>query len=494
MTPSKRVDSLERELLTLAVNKPDAAEIVAAMALAAWQNPAHARIAQAIKELLARGEAVGVGTVGSVLGDPVIRECFGNWAAFTDCISSMTATLPANDYRRMIEENAAKRTMQHGLNDAQRMMQEGHSLADVQEQLQATVDSTSRASSKEHRDGPVLVCLADVEAKPVAWLWDGRVPLGRITLLVGYPGEGKSFLTTDMASRVSTGTPWPDGTDCPHGSVIFICAEDNPGDTIRPRLDAHWADCNKVHTLAMVKRSNRGKQNKTMFSLADVDALEKTLQQVPDCKLIIIDPIGSFLGGKVDAHRDNEVRSVLAPVAHLADKYGCAVLVVCHRNKGRGSRADDLAMGSRAFTGIARTVWHLSSDTQDKKRRLLLPGKNNLAPEGDGLAFTIQGQPPAIAWEREPVRMSADEALAVENSTGDERRPGPEPKVRNAAKEWLTELLRKGSMTAQDIKREAESAELAWRTVQRAAEELGIVRTKDQFSGHWRWSLPDDAK
>lgn len=344
-------------------------------------------------------------------------------------------------------------------------------------------------------DGPVLVCLADVEAKPIAWLWEGRIPLARITLLVGYPGEGKSFLTTDMASRISTGTLWPDGTDCPLGSVIFICAEDNPADTIKPRLDAHMADCSKVHILTMVKRSSKGKQNETMFSLADVDALEETLKRLPDCKAIIIDPIGSFLGGKIDAHRDNEVRSVLAPVAQLADKYGVAVFVVCHRNKGRGNRADDLAMGSRAFTGIARTVWHLSRDTQDKKRRLLLPGKNNLAPEGDGLAFTIQGQPPAIAWEREPVRMNADEALAVENgSNGDERKPGPEPKVRNAAKEWLTELLRKGSMTAQDIKREADSAELAWRTVQRAAEELGIVRTKDQFSGNWRWSLPEDAK
>lgn len=343
-------------------------------------------------------------------------------------------------------------------------------------------------------DGPVLVCLADVAAKPVAWLWDGKVPLGRITLLVGFPGEGKSILTTDMASRVSTGTPWPDNTVCPHGSVIFICAEDNPGDTIRPRLDAHLADCTKIHILTMVKRSSNGKQNETMFSLTDIDALEKTLQQVPACKLIIIDPIGSYLGGKVDAHRDNEVRSVLAPVAQLADKYGPAVLVVCHRNKGRGSRADDLAMGSRAFTGIARTVWHLSRDTQDKKRLLLLPGKNNLAPEGDGLAFTIQGQPPAIVWERESVRMNADEALAAENGNGDERKPGPEPKVRNAAKKWLAELLHAGGMTTQSIKQEAESAELAWRTVQRAAEELDIVRTKDQFSGNWRWSIPPPDK
>ena len=113
--------------------------------------------------------------------------------------------------------------------------------------------------------------------------------------------------------------------------------------------------------------------------------------RLPDCKLVVIDPIGSFLGNGTDAHRDNEVRGVLAPVAMLAEKHGPAVLVVAHRRKSAGSIADDLALGSRAFTGIARAVWHLTRDPDDKARRLLLPGKNNLAREGDGLAFSISG-------------------------------------------------------------------------------------------------------
>lgn len=493
MYSQDRINALECDLLTQAGSKPEAAEIVAAMAPGSWQNPAHARIAQLIKELHSRGDVVSIASVGAVLGDAAIRDWFGDWARFTDCLSSKNTSLPASTLRKMIEEAAAKRKMQYGLKDAQRMMQEGHSLADVQEHVQATVDSTSRVTPKQHHDGPVLVCLKDIEPKSVDWLWDGRIPLGRITLLVGYPGEGKSFLTTDMASRVSTGTPWPDKRVCPQGSVIFICAEDNPGDTIRPRLDAHSANCDKIHLLTMVKRSGKGKQHETLFSLADVDALEKTLQQLPDCKLIIIDPIGSFLGGKVDAHRDNEVRSVLAPVAQLAEKYCVAVLVVCHRNKGKSNRADDLVMGSRAFTGIARSVLHLSRDALDKKRRLLLPGKINIASECDGAAFTIIGQPPAIAWEHNPVMMNADDALAVENNGIHEAKPGPKPLARNAAGEWLATLLAKGSMTVPEIKQAAQDAGLAWRTTQRAAEELGVVRTKDQFSGNWRWS-PGDAK
>ena len=202
------------------------------------------------------------------------------------------------------------------------------------------------------------------------------------------PGLGKSYLTCDMASRVSNGTPWPDGSDCELGSVLLITGEDDPHDTIRPRLDIHEANVKKIHLLSTVHRLNRdGKTQEFMFTLADVQALETTLKTLSDCRLIIVDPIGSFLGAGTDAHRDNEVRGVLAPIAKLAEQTGAAVLMVVHRRKGGGSNADDLALGSRAFTGIARSVWHLVPDSNSSERRLLLPGKNNLAMQQQGLAF-----------------------------------------------------------------------------------------------------------
>ncbi len=341
--------------------------------------------------------------------------------------------------------------------------------------------------------GPVLVCLADVEPREIKWLWPGRVPMGRITLLVGRPGAGKSFLTTDMAARITTGTPWPDGSDCPAGSVILISAEDDPGDTIRPRLDAHYADVRKVHLLSAVRRLGEdGQPYEVLFTLADVAALETALKTLPDCRLIVVDPIGSFLGRDTDAHRDNEVRGVLAPVAKLAEKYGPAVLVVAHRRKSAGSIADDLALGSRAFTGIARAVWHLSRDPDNKNRRLLLPGKNNLAPEGNGLAFAIVGDPAAVAWEHDPVAMSADDALAQENGFGGEdAKPGPQPEARSHAAEWLRELLKAGPMEVAKIKDEAKAAGYAWRTLHRAKDELGIRPYRERFGGNWKWKLPD---
>ncbi len=340
--------------------------------------------------------------------------------------------------------------------------------------------------------GPVLICMADVEPREVRWLWLGRVPLGRITLLVGRPGESKSLLTTYMAARVSTGMPWPDGQECPAGSVILISAEDGPNDTIRPRLDANLANVRKVHLMSAVRRTSQdGQLHEVMFTLADVANLELALKELPDCRLIVVDPIGSFLGGKTDAHRDNEVRSILAPVAKLAEKYGPAVLVVAHTRKSAGSFADDLALGSRAFTGIARAVWHVTRDSNSKDRRLLLPGKNNLAAESTGLAFSIIGTPPAIAWEPAPVAMTADEALAVQNCRKEDSKPGPEPEALNQAADWLAaELADLVERPVKKLREDAEAAGLNWRSVQRASNKLGVRVYRAGFGGGCVWQLP----
>ena len=352
------------------------------------------------------------------------------------------------------------------------------------------------------RAGPVVTCMADVQAEEISWLWPGRIALGRITLLVGAPGCGKSYLTCDLSARISTGSPWPDGKPCERGSVILITAEDGLGDTIRPRLEVHYADLTRIHHMAAIKRPDEnGKLRESLYELADVTTLEEVLKRVPDCKVLIIDPIGSFLGGRTDSDKDNAVRSILAPVARLAERYGVALLIVAHRRKSSGSTADELAMGSRAFTGIARAVWHLSRDKDNKERRLFLPGKNNLAPEGTGLAFTIKGQPTgAIVWERDPVNMSADEALASEQGDG---RPGPEPEAREAAEEWLTELLTAGPMPTGDEKRSdpgtiramAKEADFSWATVRRAADALGIRKgEKCPYRNVYTWRLPNTGK
>ena len=152
--------------------------------------------------------------------------------------------------------------------------------------------------------GPVLIRMSDVESRQIDWLWPGRIALGRLSLLVGRPGCGKSFLTCYMASRVSTGNPWSDGSPCPRGSVLLLASEDDAGDTIRPRLDAQKADVSRVHLLQGVRRiDDSGEAAESVFTLADLPSLEQALERCEDCRLLVIDPIGSYLGSKVDAHR-----------------------------------------------------------------------------------------------------------------------------------------------------------------------------------------------
>ena len=342
------------------------------------------------------------------------------------------------------------------------------------------------------RPAPDLVCLADVKPVEVKWLWFARFPLGRLTVFVGRPGEGKSLVTCDMTARVSTGTDWPDGTPTPKGDVLLICAEDDPADTIVPRLIACGADTRRVHLLraARVVRAD-GEEATVAFDLSNIDLIRDALDGLPDCKLVVVDPIGSYLGSGVDAHRDNEVRAVLAPLGQLAAARGLAVVLVAHTRKAAADFADDTILGSRAFSGIARSVLHLMTDPEDRARKLLLAGKNNLAKAAPGLAFAITGDPPHLEWEPDPVELSANDAMPKSGGTDGQR--GPAPKKREAASQWLVEMLSDGPKNVTDLEADAEEAGLSWATVRRAQRALNIKPQRTKFQGVWQWALPDEG-
>jgi putative DNA primase/helicase len=336
---------------------------------------------------------------------------------------------------------------------------------------------------------PKLVCMQDVAPREISWLWENRFAAGRVTLIVGMPGCGKSFVTCDMAARVSTGNVWPDGTPCKQGNVLFITAEDDPADTIRPRLDAHGADVSRVHLLqGKLLPNDNGEDDEVCVSLQDVALIEKSMLQIGDVRLIVIDPIGSFMGGGVDSHRDTEVRSVLTPIAKLAEQSGAAVVMVAHRRKGNTGSADDSALGSRAFVGLARSVWHLSKDIDDPERRLFLNGKNNLAKEQEGLAFRISDG--RVDWEVNPVIVTADEQFAAERMI-------PDGESRSALEDavlWLEQALTLGSMPVKEILKRAEQDGVKERTLRRAAESLGVLKTRLGYQQPVRWSLPRDGQ
>jgi hypothetical protein len=154
-----------------------------------------------------------------------------------------------------------------------------------------------------------------------------------------------------------------------------------------------------------------------------------------------------------------------------------------------------MALGSRAFVGLARSVLHLVADPDDETgaRKLLLPGKCNLCAPPPGLAFRIVGDPGQLEWEPDPVvGVRADDVVGLRESKGPKR--GPEPTSRDAAAEWLAELLRNGPMPVADIRTQAKAADVSWRTIRRASEDLGIVPRKRSFGGGWEWDLPEDGQ
>ncbi len=343
---------------------------------------------------------------------------------------------------------------------------------------------------------PVLVRLSDVKPEPVQWLWPSRIPLGKLTVVAGDPGLGKSFVTLDFAARVSTGTGWPDAPEIrstPRG-VVLLSAEDDVADTIRPRLDAAYADVQRIVLLqAICDTDFNGRAQTRAFNLAqDLEALESAIATVGDCRLVIVDPISAYLG-KTDSHKNAEVRAVLSPLSELAARRGVAVVAVTHLRKGEGL-AVYRAMGSLAFVAAARAVYAVARDPQDEtgKRRYFLPVKCNLSSDRNGFAYSLlgdSGDTPHVAWESDPVTADVDELLG-----GEAKRRGPAPEGQNAAVAWLKGELLAGSRLSSELLEEGKQAGHAERTIWRAKKILRIKASRsERFDHQWTWALPDDS-
>ena len=332
--------------------------------------------------------------------------------------------------------------------------------------------ASNAKAAKECRVGkPVLVRLDTVQPKSIVWLWPGRIPIGKLTMLSGDPGLGKSLLTIDMGARVSS-APWPDTPElAPLGGVLMLSAEDDAADTIRPRLDAAGADCSRVSVLAGIPRFDLEECERfVMFNLArDLRALEEAVESTADCRLVVIDPISAFCGA-TDSHRNSDVRGLLAPLAELAQRRQVAVVGVNHLNKNAaGGPAMYRTMGSLAFVAAARAAWAVVKDKQDPGKRLFLPIKNNLAADVAGLSYTIldKSGAPCLAWLPDPVTVRRG------RSDGGSAPGWPRPRTQGSGGLGRN-VLAGGPLAQKEIERQAKEAGLAWRTVKRAKADLKV--------------------
>ena len=318
----------------------------------------------------------------------------------------------------------------------------------------------------------VAVRYDTIAPEDVIWLWLYRIAIGKLTVISGNPGVGKSYLTLDIAARVSSGRAFPDGAPCEAGTVVIVSCEDGPGDTIRPRLDLLGADVSRVIHFEGVRENDK-------VQLLQLDrhipALDEFLERNETISTVIVDPLAGFLG-ETDSHKNAEVRSVLGPLARLAEKHQVAVVGINHLTKREG-KAIFRSLGSMGIIAAARAAWAVTFDPDDPDRRLFLPVKNNLA-ESTGLAYRITDG--VVTWEEAPVLVAVDD-LDEESDT-----------PRDEAKAWLSQMLANGPVMARDIFKRAKVDGVAERTLRRAKKELRVK--SEQYQEGWCWMPPQSAQ
>jgi len=326
---------------------------------------------------------------------------------------------------------------------------------------------------------------SDIEPQPIQWLWPQRFALGKLSLIAGDPGLGKSQLTLDMAARVSQGTTWPaDGTDAPQGGVLIVSAEDDAKDTIVPRLMAAGADLQHIRIAELViDYGTETPIERELLIDRDVKLIEHEIMAMGNCRLVIVDPISAYMG-RTDTHNNADVRAILLPLSKLAQRCNVAVIAVSHLNKAAGGNANYRVSGSIAFTAAARAVYVVTKDQDDPKRRLMVCVKNNLGDDETGLAYRIETKAngvPYLDWEDEIIEIPAEDALNpdIEDKRG----------ARDEAKEFLHDFLEHGPAKAQDVLKAARSVGINDSTLRRAKKDLGVHSGKRGFTKGWHWSL-----
>ena len=333
-----------------------------------------------------------------------------------------------------------------------------------------------------------LICMSDIESKPIEWLWKERIACGKLTVIAGNAGLGKSQITAYLAKVVTTGGCFHNENEAVKiGRVIFLSAEDDPADTIKPRLVAVGANVSLCHVLSAINTQNQnGKAGKRNFDLTqDIEQLGKICENFGDVRLIVIDPISAYLGN-TDSNNNSDMRGLLMPLSDMAAKHGVALIVLTHLNKSTSQDAHSRVIGSVGLVAAARAAYMVQKDAEKPEIRYFVPIKNNIGNDHDGFAFVIEGvelenniTTSKICWQDGVV-----EAQKILNPQAEQK-----PTATNGAADFLRELLANKPMLVNDIFEEAEGMGYNKSAVRRAARKIGIKRKKLGMDGGWQWQL-----
>lgn len=356
--------------------------------------------------------------------------------------------------------------------------------------IDQSIVNRAAMAAKKTDDGVVLVNGADLTPEPIRWLWPDWLAMGKLHILAGAPGQGKTTIAIAMAATVSIGGRWPDGSSCEAGNVLIWSGEDDPADTLLPRLIAAGADRNRCYFVSGTRIDGL---IESFDPARDMGALEDKAHQIGGVKLLIVDPVVSAVAG--DSHKNTEVRRALQPLVDLGSRLDASVLGISHFSKGgAGSDPASRVVGSIAFTAVARVVMLAAKvKTEDgEDRRIFARGKSNIGPDDGGFEYHIDQiealpgiQASRIAWGNS-VSGTARELL---QDPADQGEDGDAKSAVDAAADFLSQVLADGLTPSNTVKTEAGNAGVSWASVRRAADSLGVKKSKGN-GGAWYWKLP----
>ena len=316
------------------------------------------------------------------------------------------------------------------------------------------------------KDNVKMINMQDIVIEEVHWVWYPYIPYGKVTIVQGDPGEGKTTFILALISLLTKGEPLPESDVASEPiQAIYQTAEDGLADTIKPRLVEYGADCSKV---LVIDDSDKE------LTLSD-ERLEEAIRQT-GAKIIILDPLQAYLGSGVDMHRANEVRSVLKRLSGMAERTGCAVILIGHMNKAQGLKSSYRGLGSIDFQATARSVLLVGRMKENPAIRVIAHCKSSLAPEGKSIAFALDAEL-GFQWKGS-CETTVDDLLCGNGDT----------KTKTMQMEEVLREMLFVPVAAEEVFAKAESLGISKRTLDYAKKNLGII--SERIGDKWVWRLP----
>lgn len=321
-----------------------------------------------------------------------------------------------------------------------------------------------------------LIHMEDVVSKEVEWLWYPYIPYGKITIIEGDPGEGKTTLVLKLAAALSRGLPLPCDDDKEYEPIhiIYQTAEDGIEDTIKPRLEKAGADCSMIRVIDETDKE---------LSMTD-DRLEQAIIETK-ARLIILDPIQAYIGATVDMHRANEIRPVLKHLGIIAEKHNCAIILIGHMNKASGSKSTYRGLGSIDIQATAKSVLLVARLRDKPNIRIMAHDKSSLAPAGDAIGFEMTEDNGMVCIG--PYDITIDELLSGNEGRG--------KKKLDIAENFIKEYFGSNKVIpSNEIMMEAAKRSIKRNTLLSAKKKLGITSDKEKAEDgtiYWTWVMPE---